>query len=231
MGIARGLYDDVSNSIDYLQRHDLCLYANAVAISESRDGDSVGWYAHQPAAPFLITRDHPDVGQYVHWLKTGNYSAILMDGSILQLSYTSRDDDVIGHRLAYIPCPYVIDNESLRERPVADLVEEMRYRSVEPLLRSPLRVDYDVEAATDMHPAAHLTINSVDCRIACVGPMHARRFCDLIFRHFYPGDWQSNKLFFDSSRWMHVGNYSESVDSSQPHLSWNIRLTEAAAII
>src|SRR5437773_1962450 len=37
------------------------------------------------------------------------YTCLLNDAGVLQLSYTFRNDDLVGHRLCYYPCPLQLD--------------------------------------------------------------------------------------------------------------------------
>jgi hypothetical protein len=146
-----------------------------------------------------------------------------LDGSLLQLTYEIQQGQVVRHRLAYVPCPFVVDEELLQEgEPIADIVEA--YASWEAptvALRSPVLLDFDLAAARGGHPAAHLTINSADCRIACVAPMHAHRFIDFVFRHFYPGLRAAHEPFFSACAERHLGRRVITEEEwGSPHLMW-----------
>ncbi|WP_443054843.1 DUF2290 domain-containing protein [Streptomyces sp. NBC_00258] len=67
----------------------------------------------------------------------------------------------------------------VRLEPLLDVVD--LYAADTPtnmVLHSAIRFDYDPASASPGHPAAHLTINSAHCRIACAAPMHVGRFAD-----------------------------------------------------
>jgi len=189
----------------------------------------VSWHSHNPAADFITAREHATVEQYMHWVVNGNYSAVLFDASLLQITYDIANGKVSSHRLAYVPCPFVVDQTLLREgTPIADVVSLYSDLS-EVALRSPIRIDYAPGQAKLNHPAAHLTINSSDCRIACVAPMHVHRFVDFIFRHFYPLLWNAHSLFFAESAWRHLGGQVlNDEDRSTPHLVWDVHATGPA---
>jgi hypothetical protein len=224
----RSVYDSVKNVLDYLSDAELTLYSNEVSVQESQDMSRVSWYAYNPAAELLVTRQHDTVEQYMHWIVNGIYSAILFDASVLQISYGISRDTVTSHRLSYVPCPFMIDTTLLDEgMPVADAVS-LYDRLSDVALRSPIRFDYDLKAAKERHPAAHLTINSADCRIACVAPMHILRFVDFIFRHFYASLWSAHSDFFTAAAWRHLGNQVLSDDDLMtPHVMWNVHATAA----
>jgi hypothetical protein len=210
-----------------MQQAELALYCNPVFADEFR----VQWHSYNPAADFLVTRQLGTVEQYCHWLDNGTFSAILFDASILQVSYDIRAGEIIGHRLAYIPCPFMVDDALLREgEPVADVVA--LYDSLSDIrLRSPIRFDFDRAAAAPRHPASHLTLNSSDCRIACVAPIHVHRFVDFVFRNFYPTFWGAHIGFFGPAAWRHAGEKVISDDDLRTvHLMWDVNATASGRI-
>ncbi len=220
MVTARSVRDDIKEVLGYLNRAELAVYVNEVSLVGVK---RVTWHAHDPAAGFLIQHNHATLGQYLHWVKAGAYSAILLDGSLLQITYDIESGQVSGHRLAYIPCPFVLDNDLLREgEPLADIIEVYRDVPTQDMaLRSPVRFDYDPAAAKAGHPAAHMTVNSADCRIACVAPMHVLRFVDFVFRNFYPALHSAHRDFFGPAANRHVGGrVLNDDDRAHPHLMW-----------
>jgi hypothetical protein len=83
-----------------------------------------------------------------------------------------------------------------------------------------VRFDYDPVAAKPGHPATHLTINSADCRIACVAPLHVGSFVDFIFSSFYPTMRLAHTQFF-ANLGGHIGQRSLTDDEANSlHLSW-----------
>src|SRR6266571_6259833 len=138
----RSLRDEVRNVLDYLSDAELTLYTNAVSMSETR----VAWHAHQQHAEFLITRQHT-YEQYLNWVESGSYSAILRDASLLQISYEVRGGKIVAHRLAYVPCPCITNQDALdaflgEGSSISDIVNLNEYaRDV--VFRSPIRFDYD----------------------------------------------------------------------------------------
>jgi hypothetical protein len=221
MVTTRNLFDQVRNALDYLVDAELALYANRVSLEHFR----VSWHSFSSAGSLLYSYSHPDVDQYAAWLRSGQYSAILFDGSLLQITYEAEDGEVVGHRLCYFPCPYDLDRSLLLAgEPVADVVE--LYRGSESALRSPIRFDFDPDAASAGHPASHLTINGVGCRIACVAPIHVLRFLDFIFSHFYPELHAAHEPFFEAASWQHIADPClDEHDRSKIHLTWDVHAT------
>jgi hypothetical protein len=220
LATARSVRDDVKQVLDYLIEAELAIYANEVSlVGASR----VTWHAHDPAAPFLVRHDHATLKQYLHWVVVGAYSAILFDGSLLQITYDIESGQVSGHRLAFIPCPFVLDNDLLRDgEPLADIIEMYRDVHIQDMvLRSSIRFDHDPAGAKAGHPSAHMTVNSPDCRIACVAPMHVLRFVDFVFRNFYPALHSAHRDFFANAVTRHLGGQLlTDADRTNPHLTW-----------
>lgn len=130
------------------------------------------------------------ISDYCKFLECMPYSAILYDGAILQISYDFENDTLAAHRLLYFPCPFDLDQRSLRSKPIGGIIELYRAEGNSAVrLRSPLRFDYDREVRHSGHPAAHLTLLWDHCRWAVVAPLSLGHFVRFIFRHFYPHLW------------------------------------------
>ncbi|WP_431310534.1 DUF2290 domain-containing protein [Mobilicoccus caccae] len=214
----RALHQGLDTLLTALLDSGLALEINGLAVDRRR----VTWQPRQSAGPFLGYRQHATVEQYLLWLANGDYCAVLLDGSLLQLTYDVDGGQVSGHRLAYIPCPYELAQDLLDEGfSIEDLV---RFYEASPTdavaLRSPVRFDYDPSAAKPGHPASHFTINSAACRIACVAPIHMGRFVDFIFRHFYPDQHRDHPELFAQAE-SHVGPaVIADDDRAAPHIAW-----------
>ncbi|WP_374726679.1 DUF2290 domain-containing protein [Nocardia kruczakiae] len=167
---------------------------------------------------------HPDADQYRSWIDAGHYTCVLFDGSILQMTYNISGRKISGHRLAYAPCPWVLDTSLLEGgEPLSDILDA--YRNEQCALRSPVRIDYDPTASRAGHPSVHLTFNSVDCRIACIAPISPHRFADFIFKHFYNDYWHAHRVFFQTASASHIGEPTiTDEDSDDIHMAWNSRL-------
>lgn len=214
----RALHQGLEALLTALLDSGLALEINGLAVEPSR----VTWQPRRSAVPFLGNRQHATVEQYLLWLANGEFCAVLVDGSLLQLTYDVDAGQVSGHRLAYIPCPYELDQDLLDEG--FSIEELVRFYEASPTdavaLRSPVRFDYDPAAAKPGHPASHLTINSAACRIACVAPIHMGRFVDFIFRHFYPEQHRDHPELFAEAL-SHVGSaVIADDDRATPHIAW-----------
>lgn len=219
MATIRSVRDDVKEVLDYLLDAELAIYTNEVSLDSSR----VSWHTRETNAPFITSRDYATLEQFCSWVEASALSAILFDGSLLQITYDVEEGEIVGHRLAYIPCPFIIDIELLHEgESLVDIIEVYGdYQLQEMALRSPVRFDYDPLAAAPGHPPAHMTINAVDCRIACVSPMHVLRFVDFVFRNFYHALHTAHRDFFSKASTRHVGQrVLTDEEASGLHVMW-----------
>lgn len=221
MPTVRAIADQVRNALDYVRDAELAQFTTEV----SMDPVTVAWHPLDRKGAFVETFEHPTIDQYATWLTNGDYSALLYDGSLIQISYGVEDGEVSRHRLAYFPCPYDLDRDLLKQgMPVADAVALRR--GSDAVLRSPIRFDFDRQAAAPGHPASHFTINGTDCRIACVAPLHVMRFLDFIFRHFHAPLHAVHRSFFASAPSQHIGLSSlANQERRHVHLAWDVHAT------
>lgn len=182
MTTPRVVATELDQLFSYLESVGIVHYWNAIDEKPAH----VSWHSTS-AEPFLLNHDEVTVSTYMYWLRNGMYSAVLTDGALLQISYFFDGSSVVGHRLAYVPCPVVIDVEMLSEGLSLEEVVELHISGAnDVLMKAMVRFDYDPRSAGPRHPATHLTLNSVECRIACVSPLRVGRFIDFVFRNFYP---------------------------------------------
>lgn len=187
---------EIHNLLDLLLRSEIALYTNPVVAQTSKGGLTRVTWANTRSVPGKLFRGRfATVDDYSGWLESGAYSTILFDGAVVQFSYDFVGDRLVGHRLAYYPCPFDVDEELLRTEPLLDVIELYRNHSESSIrLRSPLRFDYDPQNGSDDHPTAHLTLLSPHCRWPIVAPLSPGHFVRFLFRHFYPSFWTAFKF-------------------------------------
>ncbi|MDE0066256.1 MAG: DUF2290 domain-containing protein [Acidimicrobiaceae bacterium] len=227
MSTVRAIADQVRNALDYVRDAELAHFTTEISMNST----SVAWHPLDRKGGFIESFEHPTIDQYVTWLVNGDYSALFFDGSLIQITYGVTGGEVSRHRLAYFPCPYVLDRELLGQgMSVADAVELCR--NSDAVLRSPIRFDFDSQSAAPGHPASHVTINGVDCRIACIAPLHVMRFLDFVFRHFYAQLHSAHRSFFGSSHSEHIGPPSLGHDDRhQVHFAWDVYATATGGML
>lgn len=124
---------------------------------------------------------------YRHLLKKRAYSAIMLDGAIVQIMYRFDRSELAAHRLAFFPAPQLGEFQRAAELYLHDeLFVEVVARTTTPTL---VRFDYD--ASDDRHqpvthPKSHLTLGRYQgCRIPVAAPLTPYRFMDFLLRNFY----------------------------------------------
>lgn len=186
----RGVRNEIENLLGILIGSEIAILASpAVLLPLATGSERVTWAPGQGSGELFRT-ETCTIDCYSSWLGSGEYSAILLDGAILQITYDFRGRSLSGHRLAYIPCPFDVSPEELRLDPLSDVVE--LYRSGGPdlvRLRCPLRFDYDPDSASREHSASHFTLLWDHCRCPTIGPLSLGHFVRFVFRSFYPELW------------------------------------------
>lgn len=168
------------------------IYASPIIVEGQGRYRRVTWQPIQKTSERRFSREFGTVEDYHAWVANRDFAVALYDGSLLHVSYQFDRNDLIGHRLAYYPCPFDLDPEIIAEEALADVIDLYRESTSATLkLRGPIRFDCDLNAGTDEHPGVHLTLLSETCRIATTAPMSPGHFIRLVFRHFYPGVWDS----------------------------------------
>lgn len=211
--------DDIENLLDYLVHRELAIYRRPLRRSDM----GVSWIPNSPGQRFLGSRAHHSADLYEAWVANGQYCVILADGALLQMTYNFEGRELVGHRLAYIPCPARVDPELLIEFPIADVVTAALDEGRQNInLATSVRFDFDIGSAGPGHPAAHLTINSADCRIPCVAPVRVGRFARFVFLHFYPEIWSSHRYLRDLPL-KEMGPRTATPDEAEhSHLAWAV---------
>lgn len=87
------------------------------------------------------------------------------------MTYDLRGDVVVGHRLAYVPCPFQLDESLLERYPLTEVVDLYMDAAVTDVsLGTSVRFDYDPMNAGSKHPGSHLTLNRSHRRLPAVRP-------------------------------------------------------------
>jgi Uncharacterized conserved protein (DUF2290) len=181
---------DVADLLDYLLESDLAYTVNPVGMVGPAGRKLITWQGQTRGEPLFTHGQHPTLTDYLRWVEDGAYSALLADGSLLQITYSVSAGDVVGHRLAYVPSPVMVDEDMFDSGDLVDYLTGMPFAASDLSLRSPIRFDYDPPAAGEAHPASHLTVSVVDCRVPCRTWLPLSAFVRFVYQHFYPAQWR-----------------------------------------
>lgn len=217
---AQFLRSSVANILDVLGKEGVFIYWNEVGVNTTDGVSTITWKPSAPGHLFRLAGEHID--DFPQWVRARAYSAILFDGSLIQLTWKVAGGQIIGHRLAYIPCPLRLDTELLISEAVLDVWDLARDSAdMDIVLRSAVRFDFDPESAKNAHPASHLTFNLVDCRIPVAFPLGPEEFFRFVFKHFYPNIW-TDVAYLQGLRprldWPEV---LDPKDRGEVHLRWD----------
>jgi len=188
------LRSEIELLITALYKCSLAIDSTKPVSVESPGGTIVTWSNQVELSSLFDIQSAFDL--YAETLKNRWYSVMLFDGSLLQFSYTFSGAGLKKHRLSYQPCPIYIQPDDLEQFTVEVLVELIEGREFKDRVRleGPLRFDYDMDAGAVDHPASHLTISRVSCRVPVMAPLSVGHFCKFLFSHFYPEQWESNEI-------------------------------------
>ena len=194
---ARRIRNEIESLLVQLVWTEVALTMNPVVTRKLGDGQRVTWSSPKPF-PGMMKVGFGTLEEYRFCIEAQMYSAILYDGSLLQLSYDFEGSELIRHRLLYYPCPFDVDPMLFVDVPVLDVFDLYRSRAAEVVrLRSPIRFDYDFENQREFHPASHLTFLSEKCRWAVASPLSLGHFIRFVFYHFYPAHWSNLSFIRD----------------------------------
>ena len=207
----------VKELLNQLLDKNLVLLPNAV----TADDRIVTWRSPTPTSKFVDFLEYPTIRTYRRWADSGEYSALLPDGALLQMTYQMANGEIVGHRLAYVPCPYRIDQDLLVTEPLADVLDLHTADPHEEItMQSSVRFDFDPASAASGHPAAHLTFNVSSCRIACESPMTPESFLRFVYSNFYATQWLSQRAFFDTLPRDARQSTVTDEERMEPHVAW-----------
>jgi hypothetical protein len=209
---ASSLRREVERLVTALLRANLAIEAQAVISTSSGNRQAISWGGGRGSS---ISSEIPSatIAEYRRLLRDGEYSCVLTDGSLLQLSFVLERESIVKHRMVYFPCPLVFEKDEL------DVVGELSFTELFELalseefaldsdamdpdsypdigrlrLRAPLRFDFDLEAMRVGHPGSHLHLSDESVRWAIFGPLSVGHFVRFVFRHFYPSVWAENEF-------------------------------------
>lgn len=213
---AFALCQRVSELCEFLILKDVALNIQAHAVMPIADGVSrMTWVRPSNVADFKREAD-VQFSEYLAALRVGDFSILLSDGGIVQISIDLSAKEIVGHRLVYLPCPIQFDPSEIRLEtgeiyPLADFIVDLNEDEFRDRLRvrAPMRFEYDPTQAGEDHPASHLHLGRSDCRIPVSCPLSLDTFLRFVFKRFY------RKEF---NMWDEIKNI--------PHRRLNVTLTD-----
>lgn len=135
-----------------------------------------------------------DLKEYLDCLRCNDFSMLLYDGGIIQVSVKFDSNTIKESRFYYIPCPVKFEKSELEIDkeiyPLEDFIDELPLKELRDRLciRAPFRFELDPANASDAHPMSHVHIGPSSSRIPVALSMCWNSFSRFIFRNFYPNE-------------------------------------------
>lgn len=140
------------------------------------------------------------VGEYLVFLQGRHFNFLLVDGSMIQLSYDlHRSDEIVGARAVWFPCPVPFSVEDLEFATIDELVQTTPNEEI--VCRAPLRVDFAPDQVTPEHPATHLHSGVEKFRLPTQRAFEPTRFVRLILRSVYSDVWRGKAEHMHCDDW------------------------------
>lgn len=178
----------IQNTVEQMQKSGYVLYYNLPKCEEYDGKKVVTWNNHKGGRE-VSSKYFLRIAQYMKIVSDGAYMAILSDYSIIRCSFSFVDNKIVSENLLWWPCPVRMDSNMADEFGLIETVEMLLTdKDVEKYIRmrSPIRVDFDVDNDTEEHPRAHLHMENEECRINTNEPICFNRFINYIVKSFYP---------------------------------------------
>lgn len=161
---------------------------------------------------------------YLTILENQEYSYLMRDGGVFQISYVFNGAEIERHRLCFHPCPFAITSRDIRnfEGGLLELIQHSFMDRLEDnvLMRTPIRFDFAPDQAAASHPASHITLNDPSCRVPARCPLAFDTFMKFILENFYSDVWEHPKIREALVFRQEVECLSQH-DRTRAHLSWS----------
>ena len=190
------LFQELHNFLSLLLRSEVAISTtNIVQLQASGGFQRITWSNNSAVPGELFRSDSSTVSEYRDWINWQGYSAVLLDGSFIQVSYDFQYSELVGHRLLYFPCPFDLEIEFLDDLSLPELVSLYLEQGIDQIrLRTPVRFDYDPNAISETHPASHMTFQWSHSRIPVMSPLSPGHFIQFVFQNFYPFLWSTHSF-------------------------------------
>ncbi|MGR5309560.1 DUF2290 domain-containing protein [Photobacterium damselae] len=151
----------------------------------------------------LKDEEFSSISEYCSLVENRQYSMLLNDGSLFQISYSLDRSKIVKHRLCWYPCPIQVDAADLDGSDITDIIlEKMSKGDIESFRsRSPLRFDYAPKQSKENHPTVHMHMSEESCRIPVKSPLCLKEFVTFIVTNFYDCLVQDTSLYQELRTW------------------------------
>lgn len=199
--------------LDALIERELLIDSNPLLVQSSSEGTRISW-ASSAGLSYLFS-EYSTFGQYIETLNQRDFNLCFFDGGLVQINYFVENDEIVAHRLCYVPCPFNYVASEWEEFSLCDIPSLMSASDLlqETRLASPVRFDFDKEFSDDRHAHSHVSLNKQSCRIPTYGPVSLGHFFRFILRYFYEEQFDADMWWAD----LRPRLYTRTLDHPSPH--------------
>lgn len=150
--------------------------------------------------PDLTKYTDSRVEEYLEFVQGRHFNFLLVDGSLVQLSYDVRGaDEIVGSRSVWYPCPVAFSSIDLQYTTIEELVSTTPVKDV--TCRSPWRIDFAPGIVTPDHPSTHLHLGMEAFRLPVQRAIEPTRFLRLVLRTAFPSFWRGRAELMRCDHW------------------------------
>ncbi len=183
-------YNQIANTLELLDKKNIISYYYLPEINEDKKNNiqQITWIDTEGGRS-VSGKAFLRIEQYLHILRTKAYHALLTDNSIIRCSFCFEGSELISQNLLWWPCPIIVEQDVENGMGLIETIENYLNEKDTALrlqMRSPVRIDFDVNNDKDLHPRAHMHIQHPDCRINTNEPVCFNKFIKHILINYYP---------------------------------------------
>ncbi|BAQ35242.1 DUF2290 domain-containing protein [Dehalococcoides sp. UCH007] len=199
--LASDIKTNIDAAMDYFLDNELTISSNPTVVNQNgANCYSISWKSNPELGYLLKNTMNIDgatsIECYRAILDRRDYNVLISDGSLIQIAYKIKDEEVVWHRLCFFPCPIVFDKTDTIENNISTMFDyfDPKYYLKNIKMVTPIRFDYDINLSNKVHPTSHMTILKDSCRLPVFGPMSIGHFIKFIIQNFY-----SDNISFEKS--------------------------------
>src|SRR5829696_240697 len=153
---------EAAELVGVLLEHGFAIDTNAVVLRQAGATSLVTWGSDSETEPLVIPGEFGTLAEYRRMLRDRQYTCLLRDGSLIQISYEFIHDVISKHRICYYPCPVLIypedweladDLESVVQFYLESEFGEPLGSTIQPAVPYELPEQFDEEVFTEVLPS------------------------------------------------------------------------------
>jgi len=207
----KGIKEQLINTGELLEKEGVAIIINYFVERKSKDTFELSW-ASNKETHHATGDDLLSIEQYLEIYKLRLFHLMLKDGSLIRFNFVFKKGRLATQNLLWWPCPFSgfeANRSTLDEVELLMELLEGKLEKKDLIMRSPIRIDFDISKETEKHPLYHMHIENCDTRIAINEPLCINGFLRFILSNFYPdielkySEWNYINLKNEDSNFMY----------------------------